>query len=54
MKRYVKEYANDILRRKDLTEENKKRIEKILNLYSRYLVTTSEVMYILATIDREN
>lgn len=59
-KRYMKEYRNDILRRKkemfyskDELARMKTRINKIIELYNRGYVTVTETMRELIDIDND-
>ena len=59
-KRYMKEYGNDILRRKkemfyskDELTRMKTRIDKIIKLYDRGYLTATETMRALVDIDND-
>lgn len=59
-KRYMKEYGNDILRRKkemfyskDELARMKTRINKIIKLYDMGYVTVTETMRVLVDIDND-
>lgn len=59
-KRYMKEYGNDILRRKkemfyskDELTRMRTRINKIIELYNRGYVTVTETMRTLVDIDND-
>lgn len=60
IKRYMKEYGNDILRRKkelfcskDQLIEMKTRINKVIKLYDRGYLTVAETMKALVDIDND-
>ena len=57
-KRYMKEYGNDILKRKkemsypkEALAEMEKMIKQVINIYKRGYVTTAEAMRELVNID---
>lgn len=59
-KRYMKEYGNDILKRKkemfyskDELTRMRTRIDKIIELYNRGYVTVTETMRTLVDIDND-
>lgn len=59
-KRYMKEYGNDILRRKKETSYPKEtlteietRINKVIKLYDRGYLTVTETMRVLVDIDND-
>lgn len=60
IKRYMKEYGNDILRRKkellcskDQLTKMKARINKVINFYNRGYLTIAETMEGLVNIDND-
>lgn len=60
IKRYMKEYGNDILRRKkgmfyskDELARMKTRIDKIIKLYDKGYLTATETMRALVDIDND-
>lgn len=59
-KRFIKEYGNDILRRKkemsylkEKLTEMKKRINKVIKVYDRGYITVTETMKALVDIDND-
>lgn len=59
-KRYMKEYGNDILRRKkalffskETLTEIETRINKVIKLYDRGYLTVTETMRVLVDIDND-
>lgn len=55
-KRYMKEYGNDILRRKKALQtltEIETRINKVIKLYDRGYLTVTETMRVLVDIDND-
>lgn len=59
-KRYMKEYGNDVLRRKkemfypkETLTEIKTRINKVIKLYDRGYLTVTETMRVLVDIDND-
>lgn len=60
IKRYMKEYGNDILRRKkemsypkETLTEIETRINKVIKLYDRGYLTATETMRVLVDIDND-
>lgn len=60
IKRYMKEYGNDILKRKkelfcskDQLTKMEARINKVINLYNRGYLTITEMMKALVDIDND-
>lgn len=60
-KRYMKEYGNDILRRKkallfskETLTEIETRINKVIKLYDRGYLTVTETMRVLVDIDNDH
>lgn len=60
IKRYMKEYGNDILRRKkavlfskETLTEIETRINKVIKLYDRGYLTVTETMRVLVDIDND-
>lgn len=59
-KRFMKEYGNDILRRKkemsypkETLTEMETRINKVIKVYDRGYITTAETMKVLVDVDND-
>lgn len=54
MKRYVKEIANEFLKVKNLPEDNKRRIQRIIVCCERGIITSLEAVSVIMYIGKEN
>lgn len=53
MKRYVKEIANEFLKVEKYPEEDKQKIQKIINFAERGLITSMEAVRMILKVDED-